>query len=92
MKIDLNWFKEQLDDIEMNTPRLSSHDSIWMLNRVHELIDQQAKPEILSNVKFNKGEKYRPIVRILKVKKEQPTVIMVNGEEFVWRPKSQYRG
>ena len=48
MKKDLNWFKEQLDDIEMNTPRLGSHDSIWMLDKVYELINQLDEPEVLS--------------------------------------------
>ena len=46
MKKDLNWFKEQLDDIEMNTPRLSSHDSIWMLDRVNELLNQLDESEV----------------------------------------------
>ena len=45
MKKDLNWFKEQLDDIEMNTPMLWSHTSIWMLDKVNELLDQLDEPE-----------------------------------------------
>ena len=42
--------------------------------------------------KFEAGEKYRPIVHILKEKKGQPTVIQVSGEEFILRHKNQYRG
>lgn len=38
------------------------------------------------------GETYRPIVRILKVKKDKPTVIKVSGEEYVLRHKDQYKG
>lgn len=48
VKRDLNWFKEQLDDIEMKTPSLWSHDSIWMLDRVNELLNQLDEPETLS--------------------------------------------
>lgn len=52
---DLNWFKEQLDDIEMNTPRLSSHDSIWMLDRVNELLSQLDETEVLSQEWIDKN-------------------------------------
>lgn len=38
------------------------------------------------------GDTYRPIVHILKVKKDKPTVIKVSGEEYVLRHKDQYRG
>ena len=38
------------------------------------------------------GDTYRPIVHILKVKKDKPTVIKVSGEEYVLRHKNQYRG
>lgn len=37
------------------------------------------------------GDTYRPIVHILKVKKDKPTVIKVSGEEYVLRHKDQYR-
>ena len=38
------------------------------------------------------GDTYRPIVHILKVKKDKPTVIKVSGEEYLLRHKDQYRG
>ena len=38
------------------------------------------------------GDTYRPIVHILKVKKDKPTVIKVSGEEYILRHKDQYRG
>lgn len=56
-KKDLNWFKEQLDDIEMNTPRLWSHDSIWMLDRVNELLNQLDEPEVLSQEWIEENKK-----------------------------------
>ena len=37
------------------------------------------------------GDTYRPIVHILKVKNETPTVIKVSGEEYILRHKDQYR-
>lgn len=42
--------------------------------------------------KFTKGEVYQASVSILKIKKGQPTVIKVNGEEYVLRHKDQFRG
>ncbi|WP_019377693.1 hypothetical protein [Virgibacillus halodenitrificans] len=36
--------------------------------------------------KFEKGEKYRPIVTIEKVKKV-PTIITVSGRRYVYDPK-----
>lgn len=42
--------------------------------------------------KFIKGEKYRPVVRVKKVKKEVPTVIELSGREYILRHKDQYRG
>lgn len=45
MKKDMKWFKKKIDDIECNTPILWSHNSIWMLNRIHELYDQLDEPE-----------------------------------------------
>lgn len=41
---------------------------------------------------FTVGEVYRPRVHILKVKKGQPTVIRVGGEDFILRHKDQYQG
>ena len=41
--------------------------------------------------KFTKGEKYRPIVRVAKVKKDVPTVIEMSGREYILRHKDQYR-
>ena len=38
------------------------------------------------------GDTYRPIVHILKVKKDKPTVIKVSGEEYILRHKDQYGG
>lgn len=42
--------------------------------------------------KFKVGEIYRPIVRILKVKKDLPTVIKVSGHEYTLRHKNQFTG
>lgn len=39
-----------------------------------------------------KGERYRPIVKILKVKKEVPTVIEVSGHRYVLKHENQYPG
>lgn len=39
-----------------------------------------------------KGERYRPIVQILKMKKGIPTVIRVSGHEYALRPENQYSG
>jgi len=38
------------------------------------------------------GDAYRPIVRVVKVKKDVPTVIAVSGREYVLRAEGQYRG
>lgn len=46
----------------------------------------------MSKRKFTKGEKYRPIVRVKKVKKDVPTVIEASGREYILRHKDQYRG
>ena len=42
--------------------------------------------------KFKKGESYRPIVRITKVKKDVPTVIVVSGRRYVLEHKDQFKG
>ena len=41
--------------------------------------------------KFEKGEKYRPIVHVQKVKKDVPTVIKVSGRRYVLDHKDQFR-
>ena len=40
-----------------------------------------------SKRKFTKGERYRPIVTIDKVRKHIPTVILVSGRRYVYDPK-----
>ena len=37
------------------------------------------------------GDKYRPVVRIAKVKNKVPTVLLVSGREYVLRPPEMYR-
>ena len=39
-----------------------------------------------------KGDKYRPVVTILKVKKGLPTVIKVSGQIYVLRHEDQFGG
>ncbi|AJH77543.1 hypothetical protein [Heyndrickxia coagulans] len=39
-----------------------------------------------------KGEKFRPIVTVLKVKRGLPTKIMVSGQEYALIHKNQYKG
>ena len=41
---------------------------------------------------FTVGEKYRPIVQILKIKKDIPTKIKVSGREYILTHKDQYKG
>jgi len=36
------------------------------------------------------GDKYRPVVTVLKVKKGVPTVIRVSGREYVLRAEGQF--
>lgn len=36
--------------------------------------------------KFTKGERYRPIVTVDKVKKGIPTVVMMSGRRYVYDP------
>ena len=38
------------------------------------------------------GDTYRPIVHILKVKNDKPTVIKVSGREYTLRNEDQFRG
>jgi hypothetical protein len=39
---------------------------------------------------MNRGDKYRPVVTVLKVKKGVPTVIRVSGREYVLRAPDQF--
>ena len=39
---------------------------------------------------MNRGDKYRPVVTVLKVKKGVPTVIRVSGREYVLRTPDQH--
>ena len=41
---------------------------------------------------FEKGDKYRPVVTITKVKKEVPTVIEVSGRRYVHDNVDTYKG
>ena len=38
------------------------------------------------------GDTYRPIVHILKIKNDRPTVIKVSGREYTLRNEDQFRG
>ena len=40
---------------------------------------------------FEKGDKYRPIVNVVKVKKDIPTVIEMSGRRYVLVHKDQYK-
>ena len=42
--------------------------------------------------KFEKGEKYRPVVTVTKVKKNIPTVVEMSGRRYILEHKDQYRG
>jgi len=37
-----------------------------------------------------KGDRYRPVVTVLKVKKGVPTIIRVSGREYVLRTPDQF--
>lgn len=39
-----------------------------------------------------KGDKYRPVVTVLKVKRGLPTKIAVSGQEYALIHKNQYKG
>ena len=43
-------------------------------------------------MKHEAGDTYRPIVHILKVKNDKPTVIKVSGREYTLRHEDQFRG
>lgn len=38
------------------------------------------------------GDKYRPIVRVKKVKKGIPTVLLISGERYILDHKDTYKG
>ncbi|ADU50157.1 hypothetical protein Tmar_0032 [Thermaerobacter marianensis DSM 12885] len=38
------------------------------------------------------GDVYQPVARVLKVRKGRPTVIEIDGERYVWMPRSMYMG
>lgn len=42
--------------------------------------------------KLKKGDTYRPIVHIQKVKNDVPTVLKVSGQRYVLEHKDQYKG
>lgn len=42
--------------------------------------------------RFEKGEKYRPVVTVKKVKKSTPTVVEMSGRRYTLEHKDQYRG
>lgn len=42
--------------------------------------------------KFTKGEKYRPVVRVKKVKRDVPTVVEFSGRRYILEHKDQHRG
>ena len=42
--------------------------------------------------KFEKGERYRPIVTVTKVKGNTPTVVEMSGRRYILEHKDQYRG
>ena len=41
--------------------------------------------------KFEKGEKYRPVVTVTKVKGSIPTVVEMSGRRYVLEHKDQYK-
>ncbi|MDQ0158983.1 hypothetical protein J2S77_000947 [Alkalibacillus salilacus] len=36
-----------------------------------------------------KGDKYRPVVKVAKVKKAIPTVVYISGRRYVYDPKNE---
>lgn len=41
---------------------------------------------------FKKGERYRPIVTIQKLRGKVPTVIKVSGRRYVYDPNNEQKG
>lgn len=46
----------------------------------------------MSRRKFTKGEKYRPVVKVTKVKKDIPTVVEMTGRRYVLEHKDNFKG
>lgn len=44
------------------------------------------------NRKFTVNDRYRPIVKIKKIKKDVPTVIEVSGRRYVYENPDTYKG
>jgi len=42
--------------------------------------------------KFTKGEQYRPIVTVDKVRKGIPTVLIISGRRYIYDPGTVNRG
>lgn len=40
---------------------------------------------------FEKGERYRPVVKVLKVKKGIPTVVEMSGRRYVHEPSTKWK-
>ena len=45
----------------------------------------------MTQPKFEKGDKYRPVVKVTKVKKEVPTVIEMSGRRYVLEHADQFK-
>ena len=41
--------------------------------------------------RFEKGEKYRPVVTVTKVKKDVPTVVEMSGRRYVLEHVNQFK-
>lgn len=41
------------------------------------------------NRKFEKGERYRPVVKVTKVKKDVPTVVEMSARRYILEHKDQ---
>lgn len=70
--------------------------AVFERNHSQKTVQKLAKRlDDLQRIKLNKpvkGEKYRPIVKVEKVRKNKATVLLINGERFVWESKSQFKG
>lgn len=40
---------------------------------------------------FEKGDKYRPVVTVTKVKKDVPTVVEMSGRQYILVHKDQFK-
>ena len=40
--------------------------------------------------KFEKGDTYRPVVKVTKVKKDVPTVVVMSGRQYILVHKDQF--